>query len=213
MIHRLHHERLFRGSEAIRHMASARVTICGAGALGSNLAVNLSRQGFENLTVIDHDRIEPHNIGNQVYSQDDVGGLKAEILGNIIFRELQIESRAVSKKLTIANADRLLRNAQLVVDAFDNSESRGAVSRWCTENAVACLHVGLDEKYGEIRWNDFYKVPTSAGGAVCDYPLARNLVLLATAVASEVIVRFVLESRKENYAITFGDLSIHHESF
>ena len=34
------------------------VTICGAGALGANIAENLARSGFDKLTVIDRDRIE-----------------------------------------------------------------------------------------------------------------------------------------------------------
>ena len=47
-------------------------------------------------------------------------------------------------------------------------------------------------------------------GDVCEYPLARNLVLLAVVIASESIVRFVLNSERENRSATLGDFSIQN---
>ncbi len=38
------------------------VTVCGAGALGANLAENLARQGFTRIRVIDRDRVEERNL-------------------------------------------------------------------------------------------------------------------------------------------------------
>jgi len=38
------------------------VTICGAGALGANLAETLARMGLHKLRVIDYDRISAHNL-------------------------------------------------------------------------------------------------------------------------------------------------------
>ena len=41
-----------------------------------------------------------------------------------------------------------------------------------------------------------YRVPCDVGGDACDYPMARNLVMLAVAVASESLVRFVRRDRE-----------------
>ncbi len=211
MAHKLHHEQIFRGPEAMSKLASVPVTICGAGALGSNLAVNLVRQGVCRLTIIDDDRVEPQNVGTQVYSLDDAGGLKAELLKNLIYREVGEEIVAHTKRLTDKTAGKLLAGAQLVIDVFDNSDSRRAVYDWCALNNVACLHAGLNNQYGELRWNESYIVPSNAGDDVCDYPLARNLVLLVTALASEVVVRFMLENERKNISVTLADLSINHD--
>ncbi len=45
-------------------------------------------------------------------------------------------------------------------------------------------------------------------GDVCDYPLARNLILLTVAVASEVLVRFVLTESRTDWTVTLGDFAI-----
>ena len=45
-------------------------------------------------------------------------------------------------------------------------------------------------------------------GDVCDYPLARNLVLLVVAVASEVLVRFALTGARQDWSVTLGDFAI-----
>ncbi|MBY0549020.1 MAG: ThiF family adenylyltransferase [Candidatus Obscuribacterales bacterium] len=211
MAHKLHHEQIFRGSDAMKLLASVPITICGAGALGSNLAVNLVRQGVSNLSVIDDDRVEPQNVGTQVYSLDDTGGLKAELLKNAIYRDVGEEIFCSTKRLTEKNVSKLLSGSELVIDAFDNSDSRRAVFDWSNQSQVACLHIGLNNQYGELRWNETYMVPSNAGDDVCDYPLARNLVLLVTALASELIVRYVLEGTRKNISVTLGDLSINHD--
>ena len=40
-----HHKALYRGPEALAKLASLRLVLCGAGAVGSNLADNLTRHG------------------------------------------------------------------------------------------------------------------------------------------------------------------------
>ena len=57
-------------------------------------------------------------------------------------------------------------------------------------------------------WNDRYRVPGDAGQEVCDYPLARNLVLLTVAVTGETIVRHVLGNEQSNWSITLVDFAI-----
>jgi molybdopterin-synthase adenylyltransferase len=205
------HEQIFRGAEAMPKLAAASLHICGAGALGSNLAINLARSGFSRISVIDRDRVEEQNIGTQVYALDDVGGLKADILRNLIDREVGLEINSRSQELTAANVDRLLKGASLVVDCFDNSDSRKVVYEFCRDHSINCLHAGFNESYGEIRWNEKYRVPSETGVDVCDYPLARNLILLVVAVASETLVNFVLSGEKRNYSLTLADLQINHE--
>ncbi len=206
---KLHHEIIYRGKEQIEKLATSKILILGAGALGSNLVTNLARQGFRQLTVLDKDRVEEQNLSTQVYSQEDVGALKADILSNIVYRDLGEEIKALAQELTEKNVNKYLTDFILTIDSFDNSLSRKTVSDYCREKRLDCLHVGVNGDYGEVRWNENYIVPSDAGDDVCDYPLARNLILLMTAVASEAIIRFVLEGKKENYSITLADLTIN----
>lgn len=207
------HEILYRGEEALRQLAKARLVFCGAGALGSQLCENLVRHGAQDILIIDLDRVEEHNIGTQVYERDEIGVWKAEALQARCFRATGIEVEAVAKELTDKNAAKLLRGATLVFDTFDNSASRRLVTETCQAQNVECLHLGVNADYGEVLWNDGYRVPNDvAQGNACDYPLARNLLLFIVALGSEAALRFLVKGDKENYSFTLGDLSINREA-
>lgn len=61
-----------------------RIHIIGCGSVGSTLAENLARCGVTKMTLWDFDRVEPHNIVNQMFRQEDVGKLKVEALYDIL---------------------------------------------------------------------------------------------------------------------------------
>ncbi len=206
------HEQLYRGPDALRRLGEARVVVCGAGALGSHLVDNLVRHGVRHLRVVDRDRIEEHNIGTQVYDASEVGAWKTEALQARCFRMTGVEIEAVAKSLSDANVKKLLRDADIVFDTFDNSASRALVTAHCAAQEMACLHLGVNADYGEAHWNEGYRVPNDVlEGDACDYPLARNLILFIVAMGSEIALRFLLEGRKENFSFTLGDLSINRE--
>lgn len=62
----------------------ARVHIIGCGSVGSTVAENLARCGVTKMTLWDFDKVESHNIVNQMFRQQDVGKLKAEALKDIL---------------------------------------------------------------------------------------------------------------------------------
>ena len=95
---KFHHESLFRGPDLLTRLASARVTLCGVGAVGSNLADNLARQGIAKLRVIDHDRVEEHNVSTQLYGETDIGTWKVEALRNRLFRATGIEIEPIRER-------------------------------------------------------------------------------------------------------------------
>lgn len=202
------HEEVYRGEDALAKLADPHITICGAGALGSNLTDNLARQGFQNLRVIDHDRVEEHNVNTQLYGVSDVGAKKADVLRNKLFRSVEIEIDAVAKTLDERNARKLLKGSSIVVDTFDNSDSRRLVQQQCRESQLECLHVGLYADYCEVIWDEHYRVPKDVAGDVCEYPLARNLVLMAVAIASESLVRFILDGARADRSATLADFAV-----
>lgn len=209
---RLYHEGLHRGPETMRRQRETHVVVCGAGALGANLTETLARQGFERLTVIDRDRVEERNLSTQPYYRGDIGAYKAKILANALYRAVGVQVAAKSEELTPANAGKLLARAALVVDCFDNAAARGAVQAACRAAGTPCLHVGLSgDGYAEVVWDEGYRVPDDTGHDPCDYPLTRNLALLAASVAAETIVRFAADPAgrtREGYTLTLRDLTV-----
>lgn len=205
------HEEIYRGKDLIEKLSSYKITVCGAGALGSNLVENLSRTAFQNIKVIDKDRVELHNISTQIYGQKDVGAVKTDALKARIFRDVGTEIISVNKELTKSNVKNFLKDTDLIVDAFDNSASRRLIQEEVRKNKIPCIHIGLYESYGECIWNQNYIVPEDVKeGDVCDYPLARNIIMLAVIVATEEILSFFLDKvpRQKNWTITLKDLII-----
>ena len=61
-----------------------RIHIVGCGSVGSSLAENLARCGVTKMTLWDFDKVEPHNIANQMFRQEDIGKPKVEALRDIL---------------------------------------------------------------------------------------------------------------------------------
>ena len=61
-----------------------KVHIVGCGSVGSTVAENLARCGVKKFVLWDFDKVEPHNIVNQMFTQGDIGRLKVEALRDII---------------------------------------------------------------------------------------------------------------------------------
>jgi molybdopterin-synthase adenylyltransferase len=202
------HEQIYRSGAAMERMKARSIVVCGAGALGGNIAENLVRMGYGNLRVIDCDRIEEHNLSTQPYYKTDIGGFKAKVLANSLYRAIGAKIQTDTKRLTADNVGSLLQGADLVIDAFDNSASRQVLKDYCRLQSVACLHAGMAADYAEVIWNDNYRVPSDTKGDVCDYPLARNLVMLTVAASCEVITQFVVTNEQRDYTITLKDVNI-----
>jgi molybdopterin/thiamine biosynthesis adenylyltransferase len=204
------HEEKFRGQNLLRKMAEQEFIICGVGAIGSNLVETMVRQGFKKFTIIDMDRVDDHNRHTQIYGRRDIGQLKVSVVKARIYDLMGVNIEAVSKKLEASNVKKLLTAGSIVIDGFDNSESRRLVADHCRANKILCLHAGLYKDCAEVHWNAGYRVPDPVKGLdVCEYPLARNIILMAITVATEVIIRYLDKGMMENYYITLGDMKIN----
>ena len=207
---KFHHEEIYRGKDYPKKLTGL-VTVCGAGALGSNLIDSLTRQGFSKIRVIDMDRVETHNIGTQVWSLRDCGAMKVAALKTKVFQSTELELDTVDKEMTAANVKQLLKGSVLAVDCFDNHKSRKILQDYCRSVKIPLFHLGLQGDFGECIYDEFYKVPGDPSeGDICDYPLARNIILLTVIVGAEEILDHFLspKPRHKNWSITLKDLSI-----
>lgn len=202
------HEQLYRSEALMSKLRDYPIAICGAGSLGANLTESLARAGCGNLKVIDRDRIEDRNLSTQPYYRSDIGAFKAKILANQIYRAIGTKITAETQSLSTTNAAQLLNHISLIVDVFDNSPSRQAVKDYADHSGIPCLHAGLAAEYAEIIWNQVYRVPSTANDDLCDYPLARNLVLLTVAIACETIISHIATGERRNFSVTLQDLSV-----
>jgi len=192
----------------MKAMAEARIVVCGAGALGGNIVEGLARCGFKDIAVIDHDRVDEANLCTQPYTTVDCGTKKVMALGNLVEDSSRVVIECIDKRLDGRNAEKLLVGS-LIVDVFDNSESRGIVHNVCLRKSIPCLHAGMIDGFSAIQWNEKYKIPKNvAGGDPCGYSLARTLAVITAAMTVEAIIRFVSKGEKHEWFFTLGDMKI-----
>lgn len=182
----------------------------GAGALGSRLLDILACQGYYP-TIVDCDKVERHNLGNQNFSPSDIGKLKAVQAANNVYRRLGVSVQSIAKKVTEDNVDKIVSDKHLVVDMFDNIESRTLVKQACKRLNVPCLHCAMShDGFSEVEWSDFYPIEkftsVERDDEPCEYPLAVNLVLFTVSFASEVINEFVDNGIKKSVQFTLRDM-------
>lgn len=61
-----------------------RLTIIGAGAVGSFTTLALAKMGFKDISVWDDDEVTVENMNCQFYRHSDIGKLKANALGDLV---------------------------------------------------------------------------------------------------------------------------------
>ena len=117
------------GEELQKKFSSAAVAVCGLGGLGSNIALCLARAGIGRLILIDFDRVDITNLHRQQYNADQIGRLKTEALSEnlrAVAPYVELETHAV--RITEESAERLLAEADIICEAFDNPECKATLT-------------------------------------------------------------------------------------
>lgn len=119
---------------ANNEFASAVVAVCGLGGLGSNIASMLARIGIGKIIIIDFDKVDESNIYRQYYKTSQVGLYKTKALYENL-REIN-EGIIIECYTTIVsedNASKLLKEAHIVCEAFDNPQQKAMLTNYVLE--------------------------------------------------------------------------------
>jgi sulfur carrier protein ThiS adenylyltransferase len=101
------------------------VGIAGLGGLGSNIAIALARVGVGTLILVDFDVVEPSNLNRQQYYIHQIGMAKVEALQeNISKINPSVKILPYREKLDRDNVERIFKEADVVVEAFDRAEEK-----------------------------------------------------------------------------------------
>ena len=100
------------------------VGIIGVGGVGSWVGMNMALTGVKKIILVDHDKIEPHNLNRTIFRTLDIGEYKVFALSRLIYeRREDIEVIALNKK--VEDLDRIEREelygCDVIVDCRDKS--------------------------------------------------------------------------------------------
>ncbi len=176
-----------------------RITFCGGGALGSH-ALFLARDFEHALAVIDFDRVETKNLASQWFVKQMLGKNKATALKTQLLNFYDVKLQDYTVKLTSLNIDALLGSADLVVDCFDNAESRRVVQEYIRAKSKPCVHAGLaaNGEFGVVRWDGHFVIDEEGapGQATCE---GRGFLPIILRVSSSLVasLQFFVNDRRE----------------
>ena len=137
------------GLELHKRFSTATVAVCGLGGLGSNIAIALARAGIGKLLLIDFDRVDITNLHRQQYKANQIGCYKAEALAeNLSEIAPYTEIQTVTAKITEENFTDLLKDADIVCEAFDNAEAKAMLVNGVLEQLPRCYLVAASGMAG-----------------------------------------------------------------
>lgn len=123
------------GVEGQARLAAARVLVVGAGGLGCPVLAGLVGAGVGRVVLLDPDRVAESNLHRQpLYGVGDVGAFKALAARAALLRlNPGVKVRALAERLTPANVEPLIADADVVVDAADSLAATYVLSDACRQ--------------------------------------------------------------------------------
>ncbi len=115
------------------------VTVIGLGAIGSRVAASLVELGLTHMSFYDFDRVEAHNLANQLYTDNDIGSYKADALSRWINAKLGTDADAITcHQHRVETPAHCLGTVFLLVDSL---EERRNLFQNCLRNNPDVDHV------------------------------------------------------------------------
>lgn len=190
--------------------------VIGCGGLGCYIIENLMRLNVKNITVCDADIFVDSNLNRQLYATPATLGMLKVVAAKKRADELRFKGgfMAIAEHFSEATADRILRSADIVIDALDNSASRlvledectkrnlpivhGAVGEWIYQVGISLPGSGLLHKiYGEDA-NDTHVPNYSFGVSLCAAREVAEAIKLATGLHSNLENRLLVCDLEDN---------------
>ncbi|MFA5844844.1 MAG: sulfur carrier protein ThiS adenylyltransferase ThiF [Coriobacteriia bacterium] len=188
-------------SDVRASLGAARVVVLGCGGLGSNAAAMLVRGGVRALTLVDFDRVEESNLDRQLYFRDQIGRLKTEALAETLSRiDPEVRLTLVTERITEENLPRLVRGADVIIEAVDAAATKAMIVNACMRVAPGTPLITASGLAGTGSANDIvtdrmaqrlYVVGDLTSDASLGSPLIASRVMTAAAHEAHMAIRLL----------------------
>ncbi|MDH3319314.1 MAG: molybdopterin-synthase adenylyltransferase MoeB [Betaproteobacteria bacterium] len=123
------------GVEGQERLRAAAALMVGAGGLGCPAALYLAASGIGRLTIADADCVDLTNLQRQIlYRTDSVGAKKVEeARKSLAAMNPEVEIVPLAERVQGEVVERLVANADVVLDCSDNFATRHALNRACVK--------------------------------------------------------------------------------
>ena len=185
------------------------VSIIGAGAMGSFIALLLAKMGCTRFKLWDSDLVESHNLPNQTYDVEHIGMAKVDALTLVLQRfnpDVQVETynRFFSSE---KDRDNLSGIVIMSVDSMAARRDIGEAIRnnWSVDRAFE-TRIGF--KYGEVNildpldpaklneWSNALRDDSEVPDGPCSEKICTTFVALVSAFIVEQVCAFLSSKRR-----------------
>jgi molybdopterin/thiamine biosynthesis adenylyltransferase len=139
------------GTEGQARLSLGRVAIVGCGATGACVSALLARAGVGQLTIIDRDFVEPSNLQRQsLFDESDAAESLPKAVAaarKIAAFKSEVQTTPIVADLTPENIESLLGDANLILDATDNFETRYLINDFSVKHSKPWIYAAAVASY------------------------------------------------------------------
>lgn len=144
------------GEEGQRRLEAARVAMVGAGGLGSPAAYYLAAAGVGTLVLADDDVVDRSNLQRQILHTDARIGVAKVESARIALSALnpRLKIGTFPERITAANVERLIGEADVVIDGADNFPVRYLLNDACVKLRKPLVYGAVHRFEGQVSVYD-----------------------------------------------------------
>lgn len=132
------------GDEGQRRIRSATVLLAGAGAIGNEVAKNLSMLGLGRLFIVDRDVVELSNVSRMIFFEaSDLGRNKAEALAENVHKKYPFVETSAYRGNLESMPLKLFLDSEVIVSGLDNLVSRIYLSQISRKYSIPLIDGGI----------------------------------------------------------------------
>jgi len=140
------------GKKGQEKLKKAQVFICGAGGLGSPIAIYLAAAGIGSIKIADHDRVELSNLNRQIlHWEEDIGRKKIDSARDKLNKlNTSIKLEIIHETIDEENVLQMLDGVDAIADAMDNFQTRYILNKAAIEKNIPFFHGAVNGFEGRV---------------------------------------------------------------
>lgn len=197
-------------------LMNSHIAIIGVGGLGSFTAFSLSKMGIGTLTLFDNDKVELHNVSNQLYRTDDLGKSKVLAMKEIITEFDRMTT--VNTFEVFADKDTLFE-APIVISSVDSMQARKNIFEACKASPGVSLlldaRMGAEElRVFEVNMRDeeavkMYEASLYDDSEALQLPCTARAIIYTGFMCASVLAAFVKSHLTSSERGTYREIAVN----
>ncbi len=133
-------------------LSNSKITMIGAGGLGSVALYYLVASGVGKIQIVDKDIVSLSNLQRQILFKDKDLGEKKVLAArkNLLKLNPNVEICVLDDHFSPENSSKIIADSDLILDGTDNFESKALICREAYRHRVPVIYGGLSQWEGQV---------------------------------------------------------------